>query len=321
MPYAADTFLTPIILTPGTDNVLIVEEASNTARFVVTLHQDTTSTTAETWYLHDDESWHANYPGLLYAIKKLLNDGTTVGCGTISGDTVDNTYSWAVITPTGSTGMTNNGLQLRADSATNDFTLAWTDGSNTFNVAQVFGHPLNTPIADDDSSTSGSDEILSFAQTTRHRLVTTDIVDGAAIDKMRIPYKEGDHSSNRPSDRVSVYWDEGYRRRFIYDGVRGANVHEERGDQSEYATAVGRGVGDTAAIWFDIWDAFTDNREIICVHDSSDDLQVDTHSYEVLKLWNDTEWESFASRYQPAGDLHRIEFEAWVNETYATYKH
>lgn len=321
--YASDTWYTPIVLTPGTDNVIVItEDPGGGTESVITLtliqNSDTASTDAETWYLHDDESFHATKPGLLYAIRKLLTSGTTVGAGTKAGGSVSNTYTWSVADPSTSSGLTNNGLKLTAASASKTWEISWTHASTTLD-AHYFGSILSSPILDDASSTSGADEVFTWPHATKGRMATRDISDGHATDKVRHRYKLVQYSSNRPSDSVAVVWDEGYIRRIRYELVPGVEVHNTRSNESEWAATTTRGTGDEKATWFDVWDALTDAKECIVVHNDTSDLQIDTHKYEVVKLWEPLEWDAFAQDLTLAGDYYAINLPVAV--TAGNYDH
>lgn len=328
MSYSADTWLWPITLTPGTDNVIVVtEDPAGVPNVVtVTLHQDTSSTAAETWWMHDDTSFHSSRPGLLYALQRLLNDGTTVGCGTVSG-TPTYTYSWEVIDPASSTGCYDNGLRLKATAPASDFEITWTSASTTID-ATLFGSTLASPISDDLSATSGSDEVIDFPYCAKHRLVTRDLLSpngqaggGIAISKERYNYKDQQRSSSRPKDSVSVVWDEGFFRVIDYQDVVACDVHEKRAREAAWAAVIGRATNDTYSTWWDVWDALTNDDEVIVVHNTSSDLQVDANDYEVCKLWAELSWEQMAARTSLAGGLYDISVPLWVNPSFANYDH
>jgi hypothetical protein len=73
-------------------------------------------------------------------------------------------------------------------------------------------------------------------------------------------------------------------------------VHDTRANDADWAGITGRATGDTQAVWWDVWDTLSVGMECIIVHDSSSDLQVDTHDYEVVKLWEPTAWDQFAQQ-------------------------
>lgn len=328
--YTADTIYSSFDLTPGTDNVLVVTQdpgGGGEAVVVLTLHQDTTNADQpEEWFLHDDESRHATHPGLLYAIKKLLNDGTTVGCGTVSGSPTYN-YSWEVIDPTSSTGCYDSGLRLKAAAPASTFEISWTHGSSTFD-AQILGSILSSPVSDDGSSTSGSDEQIDFPHCAKYRLVTRDLLStaeqaagGIAVDKSREHYKDAQRSSSRPKDSVSVVWDEGFYRVLQYQDVVAADIHEERAKEAAWAAVIGRATNDTKGTWWEVWDCLTNDREVIVVHNDTDDLQIDANDYEVCKLWRAVDWSTMFNRTSPAGGLYDVSVPLWVNPTHSNYDH
>lgn len=310
--YNVDTWLTPITI-DSTNNVIVVTEDPSGSPTVITITID-----AGTYYLHDDSSFHATKKGLLYTIKTLLNDGTTAGLGTVTGSSA-NTYSWSAQTPTTSTGLANNGLRLTAASTATVWEVTWT-GATTLD-AHLFGSILSSPIVDDTSSNSGGDQVFTWPHATKHRMVTRDLGDGHAVDKRRVPYKDVRWSSQRPSDSVAVVWDEGYFRIMRYEDVPGVEVYEERASEAEWAGTTGRGTGDTKAVWFDVWDALSVGGDVIIVHDSASDLQVDTHDYEVVRLWEVTPWDQFAQQQQLSGDYYTIEVAVWASPSASSYSH
>lgn len=312
--YAADTWLSPVVL-DSTNNVIVVTQdpgGGGEAVIICTLD-------VGTYYLHDDSGFHATKKGLLYAIQKLLNDGTTAGVGSVSGSPTY-LYSWECSTPTGSAGLTNNGLILRATAPAADFEISWTHASTTLD-AQLLGEPLSTPILDTGSATDTADQIIEFAQATRHRMVTRDMGTGEAVDKRKTHYKDVRFSSQRPSDSVAVVWDEGYYRVIRYEDVPGVEVHDTRANDADWAGITGRATGDTQAVWWDVWDTLSVGMECIIVHDSSSDLQVDTHDYEVVKLWEPTAWDQFAQQQAPSGDYYTVEVAVWVDPAASSYGH
>lgn len=279
MSYLPDTIYTAITI-DSTNNVIVFTEAPSGAATVITITID-----AGTYYLHADSSFHATRKGLLYTIQTLLTSGTTAGLGSVTG-TSANTYTFTAVDPTSST-LTNNGLKLTAASTVTDWEVTWT-GATTLG-AHLFGSILDSPITDDLSTTSGGDEVFTWPQATKHRMVTRDISDGHAVDKSRTRYKDVVYSSGRPSDSVAVVWDEGYYRALRWDDVPGVEIHPTRSNEAEFAAATGRATGDEKATWFDVWDSLTDGNEAIIVHNSSSDLQIDSHDYEVVKLWSPLE--------------------------------
>lgn len=313
--YAPDTFYTPIVIDATNNGLVVTEDPAGTPN-IITITLD-----AGTYFMHDDASWHATRPGLLYAIQKLLNDGTTAGVGTVTG-TPTFVFSWEVSAPTGSTGLTNNGLTLRATAPASSFEITWTNAASTMD-ARWFGHTLASPVADQASSTDSADQIVRWSRASKHRMVTRDLLgEGSAIDKRRHHYKDAQRSSDRPSDSVSVVWDEGFYRVLVYQDVYGTEVHEDRASESEWASGAAlRATGDNHAVWWQVWDALTDDLEIVVVHNSSNSLQVDSLSYEVCKLWQDPGWGGMFAQTTPGGDLYDVELTLWVDPANSNYNH
>jgi len=327
--YAADTWYTPITI-DALNNGLVITEDPAGAPNVITIRLDGVDYLAGAaaasvpsrgvYFQHDDSSWHTTRKGLLYAIQKLLNDGTTAGVGSVTG-TATFTYSWETSAPTGSTGLTDGGLTLRTTAPGSDFEITWTDAASTMD-AQWFGHTLIAPVADQLSTTDASDEIIQWARASKHRMVTRDVVgDGIATDKRRFPYKDARRSSSRPKDSTSVVWDEGFVRRFLYENVGGQEIHEDRASEAEWADLSGRATGDNHAVWWLIWEALTDDAEVLVVHNKSDDLQVDANFYELGKLWQSVAWDAMFSRVEAGADIYDVSVPLWVDPDSSNYNH
>jgi hypothetical protein len=310
--YAADTWL-PEIVIDSTNNVFVVTEDPGGAPNVVTVTVD-----ACTCFMHDDGSFQSTKKGLLYILKTLLNTGTVSGLGSVSG-TASNTYEWNVVTPGNSTGLTNNGLELRAASAAADFEITWT-GATTMD-GHWFGESAASPGSDTASATDGSDEVIIFDEATKYRMVTRDILDGAATDKRKHHYKDVRFSSSRPSDSVGVVWDEGAFRIVTYEDVPGVEVHQTRADESEWAATTGRATGDTQATWYWVYDVLATGGECIIVHNSSSDLQVDANSYETVKAAAPIDWDSAFSQQNRPGDYYTINLTLWIDPDASNYGH
>lgn len=313
--YTPDTFYCPITI-DSTNNVIVITEDPGGTPTVITVTVD-----AGTYYLHDDSSFHATAKGLLHTIKTLLNSGTTAGLGTRSG-TPANTYAWSVATPSSSTGLTNNGLKLSSTTST-DYEITWT-GATTM-LPEWFGGV--TAAFDDASVTSGGDEIITWARATRYRMCTRDILDisgggtGCAVTKIRTYYKDVRWSSQRPSDSVAVVWDEGYFRDIVYEDVPGVEVYRERSGESEWAGTTDRATGDGNATWYDVWDALAVGGTVLVVHNSTSDLQIDTHAYESVRFWEPTPWDQFAQQLYAPGDYYRISLRLWADPDASDYDH
>lgn len=312
--YAPDTWLTPITITTGVNDVFVVTEDPAGTPVVVTV-----TIAPGTWYLHADSSFNSTVDGLLWAIQKVLNDGTTATLGTRTG-TPANTYAWEVATPTSSTGMTNNGLALRATTATKVFNITFTHAS--WNMSpRWFGFASDTPGANITSVDDGAEKVATMPAATRHRMVTRDLGDGHAVDKRASHYKDVRWSSQRPSDSVAVVWDEGYFRRIIYEDVRGVDVHKTRASEAEWAGTSTRLTGDWHATWYDVYDALAVGESVLIIHNSSADLQVDTHKYELVRAWDPVSWDGMVSQQDPSGDYNTISLTAWVNPDISNYEH
>jgi len=317
--YAPDTIYQAIEVTTANNVFRVIEDNGG-------VNQSTLDVTLDvgTYFLHSDNGFHLTLKGLLWAIEKILTDGTTVGLGTltVTGAAQNNpTYDFEVADPTSSTGLVNNGLALRAVAFVEEFDVMFSDAAFTMSP-RWFGVASDAPGFDVSSSLDAADHVATMPAGTRFRKVTRDLGAGQAIDKRRFNYKDVNYSSSRPSESVAVVWDQGYFRRFVYQDVLAADVFQDRGSETEWAAQQSRLVGDTHATWYDVWDALSDAEELIIVHnDSGSDLQIDSHSYEVVKLWQKLDWQAFASQQSEGGDFYTIEFSTWVDTTRSDYDH
>lgn len=310
--YAVDTFYTKVTIVTGVNDVFQITESTPT---VVTVTLD-----AGDYWLHVDSSYNSTMSGLFWAIQKVLNDGTTAGLGARSGTPTNTDYDFAVVDPSSSTGLANNGLELRATGGTLQFDIDWDDAAFTMD-ARWFGAATNTQGAALSSATDGSDKVTTSPCATKHRMVTRTWLDGVATTKVREPYIDAEFSSGRPSDSVSMVWDSGFIRMFQYDRVPGVEVHSDRAGESAWSATMTRLQGDKNAVWFDVWAALARGEQVLVVHNSSGDLQVDTHSYEVLKMRATIGWKDMFDETSRGGNYYTVSFAAWVDETKSSYDH
>lgn len=310
--YQRDTFLTPIEITTANQVILIREDPSGAPNNV------TVTLTPGTYFLHDDSSFHASRLGLYFAILDVINNGTGVN-GTLSG-VPTNTYTMVVSAPSASTGLTNAGVTLEALAAADDFQIIW---ASTTMDARWFGFKDASP-ATTSSATSGPDELIVSPNGVKHRLVTHDLGNGSAIDKEPDPWKITRRSSDLPKDSITLTWGTGLRRHFTYRDIPPPFVFERRAEESEFAGEAGLETGDANNIWHDVWDAYTAGCEVVIVHNESSDLQIDTHEYEVTKLFSEVgSLRQFAPRMPGAdgGDFREVRFVAAVDPLFENYPH
>jgi hypothetical protein len=201
-----------------------------------------------------------------------------------------------------------------------DFQIDWDDAAFKLD-ARLFGAATDSQVTPKASVTDGGDEVATGAAATKHRLVTRTLGDGEATTKVREPYIDIEYSSGRPSDSVAIEWDSGFLRLFQYEDIPGVEVHEARAGENEWAAQTTRLAGDKNAVWFDIFMALNRGEQVLVIHNSSSDLQVDTHSYEVLKLDQPMPWSQFAVETSRGGNYYRVAFAAWVDETRSNYDH
>lgn len=309
-PFSADTWLTPITFAADKTLVLI-EDPGGGAESTITL----TVSDDYTYYLHNDSSFNSSYVGLYYALEDALNNGTNTWV-TVSG-TVTNTYAFTASTPASSSSITNAGITLTASTATYTFKIDWTSGSTI--DGRLLGFKDEAPTTDESSVTSGSDEVYISDYCVRQRLVTYDRVDGAAISKTELPRKITQRSTDRVADSVTTNWGEESDRWFVYEDIWPAHVDPNRAGDTPYATNAGLAADDKNNTWYVVWDALSDGDTCIVVHNSTSDLQVDAHSYEVVKLAEERPWQQFQSVIDDGGDFRRVDFIVYIIS--GTYEH
>lgn len=267
------------------------------------------------YYLHDDAARQATHKGLLHTIKTLLNSGTTAGLGTRTGSVPLNTYSWAVINPTGSSSILDGGLRLEAVAATDPFEITWTAGTTL--DARLLGQLDQSPVADSLSVLDTGDEQIDSPGTTEARWIPFGIDGRVIADRKRpIPFKLAQASSERISDSVMTIWKKGRLRTFAYSWLSSAHIYDLRGEEANWAVQGGLVAGDSNNAFERVWDSLTDGDEVLIVHDKTSDLQIDSNVFEVLKFaGSSVGWEGFHSVLRDAGDFSRVGFTCFVKES------
>lgn len=312
--YANDRILIPITIATGSNDTIQIEEDSGSCVITITLE-------AGTWYLHDDDSLHATYPGLYRAIRYLTAQatGTYTGYGSVAvTGTKTNSYTWAAVDPTSSTSMTGLGLRLNGYNAVSADAFIIDVSDSTMDM-RWFGQLTAVP-ADPTSGGSGTDKYIDSPGTRFGDWIPYGI-DGfaTAVEKDPVPWRIAQYSSDKIADSQAVIWGTGKLRHFQYQYIHSAHVHEERADQTGYASQGDLATGDKNNTFHSVWERLTAMGVCIVVHDDISDLQVDSHDYEVIKLAaSSPDWEQFVSRQRSGGDFYRVDFRAFrIAGTYA----
>lgn len=286
------------------------------------------------YYQHADATLHsmtitdggdtdAELRGLWHALIDILNNGTSA-VGTRTG-TPANTYAVSVVDPDDSPGYTNGGLEIRATQGggADPFTLIFSGSPLTTIDPRWLGlkdEAHSTGVA---STTDGDDEVIVLPNALMGRLVTQTLSPtGRASEKDRRPHHEIRRSNPvvRDSPRP-LNWGSWHYRKMLYENVWAAFIGKRRANEAAYASIANIEQGDCNGAWEWLWDSLVFSDYVIVVHNSSDDLQVLTHSYEICKLESSPNWQNFARRTGNNGDLHRVEFELWVHPDFAGYDH
>lgn len=301
--YAADTWLTPVEITASNNTFVVIEDPSGTPNVL------SVALEPGLYWPHADDALHVTCPGLYRAIAATLSGVS--GHGTLTGTPTNGGWAFVAVTPTASSGLVGNGLQLRAALIPGSpiaFAVAFNHASFTMPPAW-FGGTSGAVT----SGVDGSSQAANMPRATRHRLITRDLADGSAIDKRAAPYMDIRRSSPRPAESTAIVWDQGKIRGMRYEHVPGVEVHATRAAETEWAATTGRAVGDVSAVWADVWEALQLGREIIVVHNApSTDLQVLTHTYEIARAWEASTWERFADQSAAGGDLYTINALLWI---------
>lgn len=305
--FSPDLWLPEITIDGDNDTLKIVEDPTGTPTTL------TVELTHGTYFLHNDESLHSTRKGLYYAIKNVLNNGTGSD-GTLTNSPT-NTYGFGAVTPGQSDGVPDAGLKMFDLASVTEFRLDFTSGSTM--DARWFG-AKNSSGADLDSADDAGAQVYSSDYCVRHRLRTYDLLGGAAVSKKELPRKITERSTDRIADAETTNWGEESDRRFVYEDVWPSMVDPNRAGDTPYATISGLADGDKNNAWYVVWDVLTNGGECIVVHNNTDDLQVDSHDYEIVKLAQDLDdWENFSSVIDDGGDLRRIAFRvALISSSY-----
>jgi hypothetical protein len=333
MPYKQDIWLPRVAITASNNSFVITEDtldngfASGTTSF-------TTTVLAGDHYMHNDTGVDAAVQGFYAKFLARLN---ATGAA--------NTYTMIAIAPTQSSGMVLGGVQLRALTAVHAFRIAfdhasWTlepewfgfrrsDSVTTTRGSLTWtGNPLTGNVID--STTSGSDEIITGDFTCRDRWLSQthgNAVHGAR-DKRAYRYGNRRFSSSRISDAVSVEWDSGRNRHFRYEWVKSPHIFTERADDTAdtaWLTDSNLAALDTLNAFDDVWVNLARLQPALVIHNlATVDLQLDTHDYELVRLLREDQAGSFESvieMQREAGEFYAIDLDVQIDTTYDNYPH
>lgn len=292
MSYLRDDWFAPIII-DSTNNGFVLEETTGGAGSMAI------TVAAGTYYMHLDSTLHAaGYLSLLTAIDDAL---------TVAG--ANNTYTWEVATPTSSTSQNNAGLLMaRSGGSSDDYTVKFADASFTMDE-RWFGFATGA------SNTAATAGIITSPFTMRTRWTSHTLTDGAASDKRAFKQREIMESSDRVSDAYQVEWNEDTIRRFVYDYVPAAHVHDSRADNAAYATTGELATGDDNNAFETIWEAASRLGEVIVSHNHVSLDPTTGGPYEIIRF-NDADQRRGFSRCvnmtNTQGEFYTIDVDAYV---------
>lgn len=254
------------------------------------------------YMLHDDATTHSTYPGLLYAIRQSLD--TKIG---------GVSWEWGANDPV-QTGITDSSLYLSNDGL-RLFRIIFDDASFTmdprwFGFRVDKGQLTSSNTLESTGTGAGGAQWIQGDYSTLGRYFTTTIhPDDSATTKDRSPYADTRLSSPNASSAVAVTWDTGFKRVMQYEYVPSGMIYSTRCEDAGYASFAGVSQYDINNAYEDVWDSMRKLYPGIIVHNSSSDLEISTHDYEVVKYADEgatRSLDSVASRMQLDGDLYRI---------------
>ncbi len=299
MSFGPDKLLTPIdIIDTGGD-------ANHTFRFEETSGGGAgvklATISGGEYYQHNDTSFDATKLGLYKAVAAAM---TAAG---------NQTYTIEPATPSASPLQTDRSLKIVGDGAI-DWEIDFGDAGFTMDPRWFGFTTADNPIS---VSGVGGEEIITARLMLREewRSFNIDNTRGGATDKDPIPFRLAEYSSSRVSDAVSTEWESGRFRRMQYQMVPAAHVFERRANKAEWVVLAELGLGDTHNAFETVWDKFEAGAEIIWVHDTgAEDLQVDAHEYEIIKIVDPSATDRFRPRrMRTNSDLREIgPIEWWV---------
>ena len=256
------------------------------------------------------------------ALITTLNAGTSA-LGTRTG-APSNGYQIEVVNPSVSDGYVNGGLRLYTTSGHFPFHVEFSGSPATTIDPRLFGLKDSAHAVDVASSENNGVEEIIFPNALRHRLVTHTLNPrGAALSKHKDPYIDARYSSSKMRDSIPpIVHDEGYTRRFFYPLVPGGFVYETRCDELAFCTAINMEQGDRNASWEVVFRALVEGEDVIIVHNASDDFEIDTHGFEIVRL--NQPLQSLSQMATPAragGDYHNVDVTVVVHDDLSSYPH
>lgn len=297
--YTADRIIPMIVLT-SSNNELVVDEGSGPV---------TVTVPAGNYWGHNDSSLNATYPGLYKAIVDAMN-----------ASALTYTYSVEAFTPTLSTEQENGGLRFYSGAATDDFDFDLSSGSWTLDPGLI-GFADNSVITAADVSSSGG-YLTSTLMRSAEWITNTYFSTKTAEDK-----RSHTEFDQRQSDEDSAYaysydWSPSEAgmifRKYIVKLIPAAHIIGSRALDYDYADTALVAHGDANNGFIDIvWDRARNlygegtEGDVLIVYNSTDDLQVDAHDYDVARIakvsdrqkWKDT----FLTTRFPNGEFYDMD--------------
>ncbi len=246
--------LWPLAVTSSNQDLVVSEDSA--------ARTDTFSIPAGDYYQHNDASMVAGgRAGLLAELVSQLNASATLA----------GTYAVAAATPAGSS-LSHSGIALTATGIT-DFTLEFSAAGTTINPRWLgFG------------SSPGDQQSTGLALASPYSLLGAWQTPHAASDERDQP----EHtvlSSGKGWEAAHNEWDGvGLPRQIFVRALYAAHILRGRGGHAGHAADAGLPVGDINNAFEDLWWAAVGEELLVIYEEGDQDLQVDTHPYELCKL-------------------------------------
>lgn len=287
-------FITKVILTSA-NNVFRLNETGVGGNGVFNV-----TVAAGEYWLHYDTSINSSYPSLYKALVDAINLTA-----------VANGYEIQSNSPTLSPQAWGAGLLIGVNAV-----IAWQieAGNAAFTMDPAwFGLGEKTYVAALRADSSYSvDSEFSIEGVWRS---TGAAIDGIPTEARSRPTKITTYSHDDPDSRFGMIWKRKRQRMLEWQMVPAASLYRYN-DQDAYYRLADKGAGDHGGSFEAVWDKLAENEEVIIVHNVDIwDLQVDTHSSELVRLTSTKDMEdmdSVVSVQRANGEYYTLSFDVTI---------